>query len=251
MLYVCVSYFVVRGCAVSRRYINVCNCDMFSVVNVYLDNLKFCVVCINGQWYVCCSECNIVSKECKEPTPCLVHPISMHSGEVMYFGCVCFRGELGFLNFDDICMCAVNKYFELFEFVFDSVYVDLQYDDISLTFTAGSVSLCCVFGLSVTCILLFVLHVCMLRECEGDGNAGVGDGGCVVAVSAGHVGGTRGSGIVSSVAHMLWMSVVRGMRVVGRVCKMCMCLAWGCVGGKWMRGLGLDVCLCCGGVVGE
>ena len=42
----CVSCFVVRGCAVSRRYINVCNCDMFSVVNVYLDHLNFCVVCI-------------------------------------------------------------------------------------------------------------------------------------------------------------------------------------------------------------
>ena len=47
MWYVCVSHFVVRGCAVSR-YIKVCNCDMFSVVNVYLDHLKFCVVCING-----------------------------------------------------------------------------------------------------------------------------------------------------------------------------------------------------------
>ena len=30
---------VVRGCVVSRRYINVCNCDMFIVVNVYLDHL--------------------------------------------------------------------------------------------------------------------------------------------------------------------------------------------------------------------
>ena len=28
VLYVRVSYFVVRGCAVSRRLINVCNCDM-------------------------------------------------------------------------------------------------------------------------------------------------------------------------------------------------------------------------------
>ena len=28
---------------------------------------------------------------------------STHGGEVMYFGCVCFRGELGFLNCDDIC----------------------------------------------------------------------------------------------------------------------------------------------------
>ena len=31
---------------------------------------------------------------------------------------------------------------KLFEFVFDSVYVNLQYDEISITFTAGSVSLC-------------------------------------------------------------------------------------------------------------
>ena len=61
VLYVRVSCFVVRGCAVSRRYINVCNCDMFSVVNVYLDYLKFCVVCIDGRGYVCCSECNGVS----------------------------------------------------------------------------------------------------------------------------------------------------------------------------------------------
>ena len=61
----------------------------------------------------------------------------------MYFGCICFKGELGFLNCD-ICMCVVNKQFQLLEFVFDSVYVDLQYDDISLTFTARYVSLCCV-----------------------------------------------------------------------------------------------------------
>ena len=66
-----------------------------------------------------------------------------------------FGGELGFLNCDDICMCVVTKQFELFEFVFDSVYVDLQYDEISRTFTAGSVSLCyvcdhvVVFGLYV------------------------------------------------------------------------------------------------------
>ena len=29
-------------------------------------------------------------------------------------------------------MCVVNKQFELLEFVFDSVYVDLKYDEISL-----------------------------------------------------------------------------------------------------------------------
>ena len=33
VLYVRVRWFVLRGCAVSRRYINVCNCDMFNVVN--------------------------------------------------------------------------------------------------------------------------------------------------------------------------------------------------------------------------
>ena len=67
----------------------------------------------------------------------------------------------------------------------------------------------------------------------------MGDGG--VVVSAGYVGGTRGSGIVYSVADMLWMSVVRGMRGVGEVCEMCICLARGGVreeGGEWI-GFGL------------
>ena len=69
VLYVRVSCFLVRGCAVTRMYINVCNYDMFSVVNVYLDHLKLCVVCINGRRYVCCSGCNVVSNECDEPIP--------------------------------------------------------------------------------------------------------------------------------------------------------------------------------------
>ena len=71
-----------------------------------------------------------------------MQPIGAHCCEVMYSGCFGFRGELGFLNCDDICMCVVNKQFELLEPVFESVYVDLQYDEISHTFTAGSV--CCV-----------------------------------------------------------------------------------------------------------
>ena len=117
LLYVGVCCCVVRGCPVARRYINVRKCDMISVVDVYLDHLKFCAVCIDGRRYVCCSECNVVSNECNEPTYCLVQPIGTHSSEVMYFGCVCFRGELGFLNCDDICMSVVNKQFELIEFV--------------------------------------------------------------------------------------------------------------------------------------
>ena len=112
--------------------------------------------------------------------------ISAHYCEVMYFGCVSFRGEFGFLNCDDISMCVVNKQVELLEFVFVSVYVDLQYDDISYIFAAGSVYLCDVCSrlwsvrgvvlvpyidvvvvVTVMCVLLIGLHVCMLRECEG------------------------------------------------------------------------------------
>ena len=50
---------------------------MFSVVNVYLDHLKLCVVCINSRRYVCCSEYNVASNECNEPTSCLVQPIGV------------------------------------------------------------------------------------------------------------------------------------------------------------------------------
>ena len=139
-----------RGCAASRKYVDVCYYDVFSVVNVYLDHLKFCVVCIDGRRYVCCSEYNVVFNECNESTSSHVQHLSART--VMKL-CIF---ALGFLNCDDICMCVVNKQFELREFVFYSVYVDLQYDEISVTFTAGSVSLRCVcshvfvFGLSVS-----------------------------------------------------------------------------------------------------
>ena len=79
VLYVRVNCFVVRGYAVSRRYIHVCNSDLFSAVNMYLDHLQFCVVCSNGRRYVCCSKCYVVSNE---STPCFVQHIG---GEVMYF----------------------------------------------------------------------------------------------------------------------------------------------------------------------
>ena len=53
----------------------------------------------------------------------------------------------------------------------------------------------------------------------------------MIVLSAGHVAGTRGAGIVSSTADVLWMSVVRGMKDVGGVCEMCMRLARGDVSG--------------------
>ena len=62
---------------VSRRYIDVCYYDMFSVVNVYLVHLKFCVVCINGRRYVCFGACCVTSNECDEPSSCklLLHTV--------------------------------------------------------------------------------------------------------------------------------------------------------------------------------
>ena len=44
---VCVHCFVLHGYSVTRRYIHVCNSGVLSIVNMYLDHLKFCVVCIN------------------------------------------------------------------------------------------------------------------------------------------------------------------------------------------------------------
>ena len=70
VLYVCGCCFEVHGCAVSRRYIDVCYCEIFSVVNVYLDYLKFCVVCINGRMYVCRGECYLMGVMSQPPALC-------------------------------------------------------------------------------------------------------------------------------------------------------------------------------------
>ena len=48
------------------------NCDVLSVVNVYFDYLKLCVVHIYSRRHLCCGECNVVSNG--------------------YDGCVCLRG---------------------------------------------------------------------------------------------------------------------------------------------------------------
>ena len=50
--------------------------------------------------------------------------------------------------------------------------------------------------------------------------------------------GTRGSGIVSNAVDVLGMSVMYGVKGVGGVCEMCMCLAQGGVGGEGVSGFG-------------
>ena len=42
-----VNCFVVFGCSV-------CYCDLFSACDVYLNPLKFYVICVNGLMYVSC-----------------------------------------------------------------------------------------------------------------------------------------------------------------------------------------------------
>ena len=69
VLYVRVSCFVVRGYAVSRRYINGCYCDVFSVVNVYLDHLKLCVLMVEGMSVVVNVMLSLMSV--MSPHPCL------------------------------------------------------------------------------------------------------------------------------------------------------------------------------------
>ena len=51
-------------------------------------------------------------------------------------------------------------------------------------------------GALVAVVCVACVYAERVRWCEVDGNAGVGDGCGVVVVSAGHVGGTRGSGTV-------------------------------------------------------
>ena len=69
----------------------------------------------------------------------------------------------------------------------------------------------------------------------------------MVAVSA-YMGGTRGSGVLSSAGDVVEMIVVRGL---GGVCDMCMCLAavvWVVLGDSgwaaWAREGGVLLCLC-------
>ena len=81
--------------------------------------------------------------------------------------------------------------------------------------------------------MYFVFVACVYAERllgrEGDGNAGVGSGGGMVAVSQ-YMGVTR---VLSSAGDELELSVARG---VCGVCDMCMCLARGGVGGVGVSG---------------
>ena len=103
VLYISVNCFVVRGCAVSRRYINVYNCDVFGVVNICL---VLCVLMVEIMSVVL--NVMLFPMSVKSTTPGLYNLSLRPVCEVMFFVSFCFRGELGFRNSDDICMCVVN-----------------------------------------------------------------------------------------------------------------------------------------------
>ena len=104
VLYVCVNCFVVCGCAVSRRYISVCNSDVFSVVSMYLDHLKLCVLMVESM--------SVVVNVMLSPTSVMSTPpdlcdLSVRTEvKLCTFGFFTLVDELGFLNCDDICMCC-------------------------------------------------------------------------------------------------------------------------------------------------
>ena len=72
----------------------------------------------------------------------------------------------------------LNKQFELLVFVFDSVYADLQYAKIYLTFTAWSVSLCYV----CSHVVIFGVSVRLSCGCGGCCDCGVCTVVCVACV---------------------------------------------------------------------
>ena len=65
------------------------------------------------------------------------------------------------LSMRTVVKLSMNKQFELLEFVLHSVYVDQKYNEIYLTFTAGSVDLCGVC--SHMMILVFVIFCTGIR----------------------------------------------------------------------------------------
>ena len=96
------------------------------------------------------------------------------------------------------------------------------------------------------------MYATILLGCEGDGNAGVGSGGGVVAVTA-YMGGTHGSGVLSSACDIggKWVTGMGlGVTNSGGTWDMCFgCAGVGCVEGERVGGLGwggvMSVCVVC------
>ena len=94
VVYVRVSCFVARGCGVSRRYIDVCYCDMFCVVNVYLDHLKVCVVRINSRSMSVVVNVMLSLMSVMSPPPALCNLSERTAVKLCIFGVLAFGMSL-------------------------------------------------------------------------------------------------------------------------------------------------------------
>ena len=105
----------------------------------------------------------------------------------MYFGCFDFRGELGFLNCDDVCMCVVNKQlsssspFMLTCNMMRFLSLLLLGLCACVVFVVLGLSLrlswyCCDDCDACTVVCVACVYAAIMLGCEGDGNAGVGPG---------------------------------------------------------------------------
>ena len=127
------------------------------------------------------------------------------------------------LNCDYMYMCVVNSHFELLEFVFNSVYVDLEYNENSLTFDCSVSCLCGV------CSHMVVLGLCVWlswypRLCSGGGGCVDCDACAVVCVECEYQERVRGDGggvvAVSTgreVVHVFHVLCLAHMTCYGRV----------------------------------
>ena len=68
-------------------------CLVLLMYTLTISSSVLCVFMVEGMSVVV----NVMLSLMSEPTSCIVQPIGTHGGGVMYFECVCFRGELGFL----------------------------------------------------------------------------------------------------------------------------------------------------------
>ena len=106
-----------------------------------------CVLIVEGMYVVVNVMLSLMSV--MSPPPALCNLSVRTDVKLCIFGVLALGVSL---NCDDVCMSVVNKKFEFLEYVSESVYVDLQYDEISLTFTAG---LC-------VCVVLVVLWLSLV-----------------------------------------------------------------------------------------
>ena len=88
--------------------------------------LTICVLMVEGRSAVVNVMLSLMSV--MSPPPALCNLSLRTVVKLCTLGVFDFRGELGFLNCDNVCMRVVNKQFELLEFVFESVYVHLHFD---------------------------------------------------------------------------------------------------------------------------